>query len=96
MLKRLISFLMCALLVLQVPLVAYAETPGISGGTGTIPTPGDSGFKKTYNAAVWNDWGFRITLTEATPMTEEGIPKLEGQSGPFPAPSVREGRRKSL
>lgn len=79
MLKRLISFLMCALLVLQVPLVAYAETPGISGGTEPIPTPGDSGFKKTYNAAVWNDWGFRITLTEATPMTEEGIPKLEGQ-----------------
>lgn len=57
MLKKLISFMLCALLVLQVPVVAYADSPGVTNGVGNVPyTPGGSGWNP--KGSTWNDWGF--------------------------------------
>lgn len=78
MTKRIISFILCVLLAVQAPIVAFADTPGISGGADSIPVPGSPGTGKEYGAAVWNDWGFRVTMTTAKPIIESGIQKLSG------------------
>lgn len=77
MLKRIISFMLCALLVFQMPVTAYADTPGVSSGRDTVPTSGSPGYGKESKAQVWKAYGFRVTLTTAAPMVEEGIQKLE-------------------
>ena len=78
MLKRIISFMLCALLIFQIPVTAYADSPGVTNGVGNVPyQPGSSNWNPT--GSTWNDWGFRITLTEASPINEAGISKLEGE-----------------
>lgn len=77
MIKRIISFILSVLLILQVPITAYADSPGVTQGVNPSPyRPGNSNWNPT--GSTWNDWGMRVTFTKASPISEEGISKLTG------------------
>lgn len=63
------------MLMITTPLTALADTPG-GGQSANLPviTPGGSGY--TPSAGIFRDYGFRVTVTTNSPITEAGVPKL--------------------
>lgn len=79
MFKRIISFMLCALLVLQIPITAYAEN--MSGGQ-NAGIPVNNAHTNSGNAGtvgITTAYGYRVTMVTANPITEAGISPLEGQ-----------------
>lgn len=64
MIKRIISFILSVLLILQVPIIAYADSPGVTQGANPSPyRPGNSNWNQA--GSTWNDWGLRVTFAIA-------------------------------
>lgn len=75
--KRILSGLLVVLMILTTPLTALAESPGGSASaTRPIPTPGGSGYTPT--TGIYDDYGFRVTITSNQPLKDANIPILYG------------------
>lgn len=76
--KRVLSMLLVCIMVMSAPIQSFAD---MIGGTGTanIPTvkPGGSGYLNNPDP-IFRDYGFRVTITTASPMVESGITELSG------------------
>lgn len=75
--RSIVSGILSAVLIAATPLSALADIPGGSLGQNVpIPKSTDSGFKP--KAGIFQDYGFRITVTTAHPIEDAGIQKLSG------------------
>lgn len=63
------------MLMITTPLTALADTPG-GGQSANFPVikPGGSGY--TPSAGIFRDYGFRVTVTTNSPITEAGGSKI--------------------
>lgn len=62
-------------MILSSPLAVLADTPGGSQGVTTpVPKPGGAGY--TPSAGIFDDYGFRVTITTNQPMKDAGIQLL--------------------
>ncbi len=71
--KRIVSILLALCLMLTHNLSAFADNSGTDAPPGglIVPSKGGSG-----DIAVFNEYGFRITLADATPIMEANVPQL--------------------
>lgn len=72
--KRLVSFILALVLTMSLPLYTYADNSGVDGPPGglIIPSKGE----KPGGVPVFNEYGFRITLADATPILDANVPSL--------------------
>ena len=63
-LKRLFALVLSILMIINVPISAWADVPGnTSASTRPIPVPGGSGYTVGKKAPTFDDYGFRVTIS---------------------------------
>lgn len=72
--KRLVSFILALVLTMSLPLYTYADNSGVDGPPGGLIIPSKGG--KPGGVPVFNEYGFRITLADATPILDANVPSL--------------------
>lgn len=72
--KRLVSFILALVLTMSLPLYTYADNSGVDGPPGGLIIP-SKGWKPG-GVPVFNEYGFRITLADATPILDANVPSL--------------------
>lgn len=72
--KRLVSFILALVLTMALPLYTYADNSGVDGPPGGLIIPSKGG--KPGGVPVYNEYGFRITLADATPILDANVPSL--------------------
>ena len=72
--KRLVSFILALVLIASLPLYTYADNSGVDGPPGGLIIPSKGG--KPGGVPVFNEYGFRITLADATPILDANVPSL--------------------
>lgn len=72
--KRLVSFILALVLIASLPLYTYADNSGVDGPPGGLIIP-SKGWKPG-GVPVFNEYGFRITLADATPILDANVPSL--------------------
>lgn len=72
--KRLVSFILALVLTMALPLYTYADNSGVDGPPGGLIIPSKGG--KPGGVPVFNEYGFRITLADATPILDANVPSL--------------------
>lgn len=72
--KRLVSFILALVLTMSLPLYTYADNSGVDGPSGGLIIPSKGG--KPGGVPVFNEYGFRITLADATPILDANVPSL--------------------
>lgn len=72
--KRIVSILLALCLVLTQNLSVLADNSGSDGPPGGWIKPSQGG--SPGDIAVFNEYGFRITLADATPIMEASVPQL--------------------
>lgn len=74
LIKRLVSFILALVLTMSLPLYTYADNSGVDGPPGGLIIPSKGG--KPGGVPVFNEYGFRITLADATPILDANVPSL--------------------
>lgn len=72
--KRLVSSILALVLTMSLPLYTYADNSGVDGPPGGLIIPSKGG--KPDGVPVFNEYGFRITLADATPILDANVPSL--------------------
>ena len=72
--KRLVSFILALVLTMSLPLYTYADNSGVDGPPRGLIIPSKGG--KPGGVPVFNEYGFRITLADATPILDANVPSL--------------------
>lgn len=72
--KRLVSFILALVLTMSLPLYTYADNSGVDGPPRGLIIP-SKGWKPG-GVPVFNEYGFRITLADATPILDANVPSL--------------------
>lgn len=72
--KRLVSFILALVLTMALPLYTYADNSGVDGPPRGLIIPSKGG--KPGGVPVFNEYGFRITLADATPILDANVPSL--------------------
>lgn len=72
--KRLVSYILALVLIVSIPLSTYADNSGVDGPPGGLIIPSKGG--KPGGVPVFNEYGFRITLADATPILDANVPSL--------------------
>lgn len=72
--KRLVSFILALVLTMALPLYTYADNSGVDGPPGGLIIPSNGG--TPGGVPVFNEYGFRITLADATPILDANVPSL--------------------
>lgn len=72
--KRLVSFILALVLTMSLPLYTYADNSGVDGPPEGLIIPSKGG--TPGGVPVFNEYGFRITLADATPILDANVPSL--------------------
>ncbi|WP_432630842.1 hypothetical protein [Brotaphodocola sp.] len=77
-------------MIIQVPLTALAESPGdTTGSSRPIMTPGGKGYGKNGTAPIFDDYGFRVTISDGN---LDGV--IEGLKGGYTDRDLDDQRQK--